>query len=279
VTSPFAGQRFGLVTMHDKHRVIAPALRARLGVDVGVVDDVDTDRLGTFTREIDRAGSQIDAARAKAELALERGYAVGLGSEGALVPGPFGLGTTDVECIVCLEAATGLFVVGRAVEPGLHVHGVVSSIEALMAFAVRAGFPSHGLVIRPSDLDGSGLHKGLCTTEALHEAFFVAQRASTDGRVHVESDLRAHQHPTRMTTIAAAAADLADRLACRCASCGAPGFGFARRVPGRLCRDCGAPTSEPIADEYACVRCDHVELRASGNDDFADPGRCDFCNP
>jgi hypothetical protein len=41
----------------------------------------------------------------------------------------------------------------------------------------------------------------------------------------------------------------------------------------------GAPTSEPIADEYACVRCDHVELRASGNDDFADPGRCDFCNP
>lgn len=265
--------------MHDKLRVVAAALRHRLDVDVVVVDDIDTDQLGTFTREIDRAGSQIDAARKKAQLALERGYAVGLGSEGACVPGPFGLGATDVECIVCLDAATGLEFVGRAIEPGLHLHGVVSSWGALMELAVRAGFPEHGLIVRSHDVDGPNLRKGLRTTEALHEAFMAAQRASPDGRVHVENDLRAHQHPTRMATIAAAATDLAVRLASLCPSCGAPGFGAARRVPGLPCRDCGAPTSEPIADEYACVRCDHRELQAHSASDVADPGRCDFCNP
>jgi hypothetical protein len=83
-----------------------------------------------------------------------------------------------------------------------------------------------------------------------------------------------------MAAIARAAVDLADRLACHCASCGTPGFGFVGRLPGLPCRWCGTPTNEPLADAYACVRCDHRESRPKTDGDAtADPGRCDVCNP
>ena len=53
--------------MHDKAAAIAPP-PARLGLAVAAPEGLDTDRFGTFTGAVPRAGNMVESARAKAEL-------------------------------------------------------------------------------------------------------------------------------------------------------------------------------------------------------------------
>ncbi|MFM8719806.1 MAG: hypothetical protein ACKOFH_09800, partial [Chthoniobacterales bacterium] len=71
VQGPYAGASFALLTKHAKEQAIAPRFARTLGAKISLIDTFDTDTLGTFTREVPRFGSQLDAARKKAELAIE----------------------------------------------------------------------------------------------------------------------------------------------------------------------------------------------------------------
>lgn len=66
------------------------------------IDDFDTDKLGSFNREIPRAGTQIEAARKKARIGMARTcLRRGLGSEGAFGAGPtpgWSPGTSKSSC-------------------------------------------------------------------------------------------------------------------------------------------------------------------------------------
>ncbi|MEG4323680.1 MULTISPECIES: DUF6671 family protein, partial [unclassified Microcoleus] len=78
-----------LATMHHKERVMAPILERELGVRISVPRELDTDAFGTFTREVKRLGTQIEAARQKAEKALEvAGETLAFASEGTFGPHP-----------------------------------------------------------------------------------------------------------------------------------------------------------------------------------------------
>jgi hypothetical protein len=59
-----------LTSMHAKQRVIGPILRDELGMIVGLAVGVNTDQFGTFSREVERSGSPLDAARAKIEASV-----------------------------------------------------------------------------------------------------------------------------------------------------------------------------------------------------------------
>lgn len=270
-----------MLTRHGKELAIAPVLADGLEARLRHVDDVDTDLLGTFTREVPRAGSQVEAARRKARLAMERsGLPLGLGSEGAFVPGPLGLGCWDLEIVMLVDAERGLEVIGRARRPGLHVQAAVGSREELAIVAQRARFPAHALVVRPDHGDHPQVRKGIRDRAALDEAYDEARRRSVDGVVFVENDLRAHRHPTRMAVVAQAASDLVARLRCACPACGRPGFGREGAVPGLPCRGCGLPTREPIAEDFTCTGCGYRVRRALPVIEAgADPAVCDFCNP
>ena len=65
----------------------------------------DTDQLGTFTRDIPRPGSQLEAARRKARMGMSlSGLPVGLASEGSFAPDPFtGMFTWNVEMLVLID--------------------------------------------------------------------------------------------------------------------------------------------------------------------------------
>ena len=277
---PYRGARAALLTQHGKERVVGPVLADALALELVVVADFDTDALGTFTREVPRFGTQLEAARKKATLACERGgRALGLGSEGSFGPGPLGFGVWDLELLVLVDLERDLEIVGRAFSPGLHHHADVASLHELRAVAARARFPEHGLVLRPDGEDDPRVRKGLRTWPDVEAAFRDALGEARSGRVFVENDLRAHQHPRRMATIERATRELVERVASCCPACERPGFGRVSVVAGLPCGDCGAPTDVPMAYELGCVKCEHVERRMRHGTSHAKAAQCGLCNP
>ena len=278
---PYRGQSVALLTRHGKDAVIAPVLDAATGCRVVHVDGYDTDRLGTFTRDIPRAGTQLDAARTKARLGMQlSGMTVGLGSEGAFGSDPMtGLVPWNVEMVAWVDDRAGIEVVGTAHGAAMFAHLLTPDLTNARAFAAQWGFPGHGIVMRPAHRDDARIHRDVTSWDALDAGFMRMRAQASNGLVFLETDLRAHANPTRMDMIRRATVDLAARLGARCPACAAPGFWRVERVPGLPCADCGAPTGDPRADVIGCVRCPHRETRACAEPAAADPSRCDHCNP
>ncbi|MEB3205170.1 MAG: DUF6671 family protein [Candidatus Sericytochromatia bacterium] len=278
--SPYHGARMTLVTLHGKEDAIAPALRDALTVTLEVTRDIDTDALGTFTREIPRVGTQREAAFRKAFIASERSPAgLGLGSEGAFVPGPLGLGCWNVELLAFVDRGANRCIIGRARAPGLHLYGTVDSLDELETFATRAEFPHYGLTLRPAESGDPRIRKGLRSWSALQAAFAECRMEAGDGKVWVEHDLRAHMHPGRMIVVGLAAQDLARRLLTPCPRCQLPGYGPERSIAGLPCLWCGTQTSAVRGTAWSCASCTHEEEVPVTASTKADPGDCPRCNP
>jgi hypothetical protein len=277
----YAGRRIALLTQHGKERALAPVIEGALGCRVERVGGYDTDLLGTFTREIPRAGTQLEAARKKARLGMElSGLPLGLASEGSFGPDPMaGMFPWNVEFLVFMDDEAGLELLGRAQGKANHVHLLTGDWAQARAFAGQAEFPAHHLVVRPEGENDPRMKKGIAAWAELEEAFLRARTESASGRVFLESDLRAHANPTRMEMIRLAAEDLVKKLRSPCPACGAPGFWLIERLSGLPCADCGAPTRETRAEVHGCLKCAHRETRECSDRQYADPGRCDYCNP
>lgn len=281
VAGPYSGRRVALLTQHGKERVIGSVLDAALGCRVERVSGFDTDTLGSFTRDIPRAGTQYEAARRKARIGMElSGLPLGLASEGAFGPDPMaGLFPWNVELLVFIDDERGIEVTGRAQQATRFAHLLTDDWEQAAQFARQTGFPEHHLVVRPQGQDDPRIEKDIATWAALEAAFNQARGQAENGRAFLENDARAHAHPTRMEVIRLAAEDLAMKLDSPCPACGTPGFWVVERVAGLPCADCGAPTSEIRAEVHGCVKCTHRETRERTDRQHADPGRCDYCNP
>jgi hypothetical protein len=66
----FEGRTLIVATMHAKEMVIGPLAKTSLGVEVMVPSGLNTDLLGTFTGEIQRAKDPIETLRNKCQLAI-----------------------------------------------------------------------------------------------------------------------------------------------------------------------------------------------------------------
>lgn len=297
--SPYAGARAALATRHGKLPLVALPLWSVLGMTTVQVD-ADTDALGTFSGEVPRVGSAVEAAQRKAHLAMRAtGLPIGLGSEGSIAdPWGLGLGVVDREVVVLVDDERGISVIGRAANTNLvAVAATVSPGEPVEDLLRRAEVPPHHLIVHPDGLaprlpspgDGQpgapdptwqlATTKGIGDTRSLQAAITRAAAASPHGRARVESDLRAHCCPSRRPVIAAAARDLAARLASRCPACGSPGWGVEGLIAGRDCAWCGGPTDEPVAERWQCPSCPASEVRPVDGAEAGDPGRCSRCNP
>ncbi len=148
--SVYAGRRVALLTQHGKERVIALLLGSALGCRVERVAGYDTDLLGTFTRDISRAGTQLEAARKKARLGMElAGLPLGLASEGSFGPDTMvGVFPWNAEFLIWIDDMHGLEVVGIAQGKANHAHVLTGDWTAAEAFARQAEFPAHRLVVR-----------------------------------------------------------------------------------------------------------------------------------
>lgn len=277
----YSGQRVALLTQHGKETVLAPVLELALDCQVALVTGYDTDLLGTFTRDIPRAGTQLEAARQKARIGMQiSGLPLGLASEGSFGPDPFaGLFPWNMELLIFIDDIRAIEVVGVAQGNAKSAHLLTASWAEAESFAHQTGFPEHHLVLRPEGEDDLRIRKGIASWAELEAAFAWALEQSASGRAFLEIDGRAHANPTRMENIRRAAEDLAKKLCALCPACSTPGFWIVERVPGLRCADCDAPTRETRGEAYGCLKCAHRETRERTDRQYADPRDCGYCNP
>ena len=89
-TTPYLDSEVAFLTQHGKQQLVRSRLEQALGCQLVHTQDYDTDLLGTFTTDVDRQGSQLDAARVKATIGMRlTGLQIGMASEGVFGPDPF----------------------------------------------------------------------------------------------------------------------------------------------------------------------------------------------
>lgn len=101
--------------MHQKERVITPILEQELGIKVIVPPNFSTDCFGTFTREVKRTGTQIEAAKLKAEKALAiMDETLALASEGTFGPHPeVPIVPCNREIVLLLDKTNNIEIIGQ----------------------------------------------------------------------------------------------------------------------------------------------------------------------
>ena len=172
-------------------------LKQGLGLRVKLALGLDTGHFGTFSRDIDRTGTQLDVARAKIAAAFDYApYArVGLASEGSFGPHPYmpflALGR---ELVLLVDRERGLELTGHFSGPETNYgHAVVSDIEGAIAFADRLKFPEHGLIVMgcvdEKPAPSLSLIKDVIDHAGLEKA--VGHVVAKCGAAFVEGDMRA----------------------------------------------------------------------------------------
>jgi hypothetical protein len=271
--------------MHGKEAAIAPALAERLGLSVRVPPGLDTDRLGTFSGEIQRAGTIEEAAIAKARLGMAvTGATIGIASEGSYGPHPqIPFIAAGFELMVLVDDHRGIIIREHLVEASpIYDHAAVERIQDLDDFLSRIGFPDHAVIVRPNGPTSIALpiHKGIQSSGDLQTAIADCAVRSSDGHAFVQTDMRAHMNPTRMATLARLSARFADRVACLCPVCRTPGYGLSGVDKGLPCASCGSPSILVRHQIFGCVSCHHLDKRTRSDGlTHADPSQCPNCNP
>jgi hypothetical protein len=271
-----------IATMHRKELAIAPILQTSLGIRSIIPQDFNSDLFGTFTRDIDRSANQIETAKLKAERALELIDAdLAIASEGSFFPHPiFGI-PYNREIVLLLDKKYNFSVYGESLSTDTNFrHQVVSSYEQAYEFALKIGFPDHGIVLMEDAHTSAkeAIHKGINSEDVLRE--LVNQLLRRSPQIHIETDMRSHYNPTRTKNIVKATDDLVRKLQQLCPNCNFVNFDVVESLKGLRCELCGFPTQVTRAHLYQCDRCDFKqEILFPNGIQFADPMYCSYCNP
>ena len=277
----FEGRTLLIATKHQKEQALAPILEKELGVKVRVPEQFDTDVFGTFTGEVERIYDPLETARRKCLAAMEQfDCDLAIASEGS-----FGLHPTmifvpaDSEILLLIDKKNQLELVVREISTDTNFDGEeIKSMAELDAFALKAKFPSHALILRNSRHSLSPIYKGLQDwTELKQTANYLLQ---TNGGLYAETDMRAMYNPTRMKVIEKCVYRLLDKLKSGCPQCHTPGFAVTAAKSGLPCGNCHAPTRSTLKHVLECKHCGYQEekLHPYAKQE-EDPMYCDVCNP
>lgn len=282
-SSPYADCCIVLTTKHQKSIALGPPFEKILGA--GILEYVvDTDRLGTFSGEIERKGTALETVRKKCEWSIKKTKAeYAIASEGSFGPHPmipFIPSNREILYFIDKKRKFHLYVTDLYTDTNYQM-SEVSSLDELKQLAEKAQFPSHALIVRPFPRDiKEPVFKGIEKQEDLESAFLLAQKFSPENKVWMETDMRAHLNPMRMKMIGSLGERLAHRLTCLCPKCQTPGWGKVDIETGLPCGWCGTATEEIKAEIFGCTKCRYKESRLPANGkEKAEPGHCPYCNP
>ncbi|MCE2716205.1 MAG: DUF6671 family protein [Pseudomonadota bacterium] len=281
----YKGDCIILTTKHAKSIAIAPAFYKNLGASI-LEYVADTDEFGTFSGEIERKGNALECARKKAEgplKKLNKRIKFMLASEGSFGPHPLmPLLPCDREILYFIDRKRGFHLHSSHLSESTNYSmKALDSLEELQEFAATSLFPSHALILRPKNRDSKDpVFKGVNSHVDLEEAFKECQKHEFNGKVWVETDMRAQFNPTRMTVIGELAEKLSKRLNTPCPSCYNPGWGNIGIEKGLPCSYCGLETEMTKHEIFGCVKCEYKQIsKPREQQQLADPLYCSFCNP
>ena len=272
----FEGREICIATMHGKEKVIGPALQKAFKMKYSVAA-FDTDLLGTFSGEVERVLTPLEAAREKCRLALETDNAeIAIASEGSFGTHPtLYFMPSDEEILLLVDRKNDLEIAVKHTSLQTN-YGYFSteSEEPVADFLKRVKFPSHALIVKTADF----IAKGIQSREQLDRAINAC--ISLHGQYQLMTDMRAMYNPSRMRVIQEAMDKLIQKMQSQCPGCSRPGFGITDALKGLLCSTCSMPTRSVKTVIYSCEGCHYTEKA-----DFPegkteeDPMFCDFCNP
>ncbi len=277
----FNGRKLVIATKHNKEVVLQPVLEAGLGVCAFLPGDFDTDTLGTFSGEIDRADDPVSTVRKKCLLAMDQYQCdMGVASEGSFGPHPeIPFMAADDEWLIFIDSKNKVEVVVREISMETNFSAAeVNTEEQLKSFANKVLFPSHALILRTAPSVFHPMEKGINNWQILLQVF--KEMRVDFGSVYVESDMRAMYNPSRMKVIHRAAENLVSKLNSVCPACSFPGFSITKVVSGLPCNWCGYATASVLYSVYRCKRCLYTrEEKFPNNKTTEDPMYCQRCNP
>lgn len=277
----FAGRKLVIGTMHEKEKVIAPIIEKVIGVNCFRPENFNTDLLGTFTGEIDRPDDPLVTVRKKCLTAMDATDCdLGIASEGSFGPHPasFFLPADD-ELMIFIDRKYGIEVIARELSTATNFcTEEISNEKQLLEFAARAGFPSHGLILRNSTENNTAIIKGITDLDILKKEYNILKNLY--GKVFAQTDMRAMYNPGRMSVIKSLTQKLADKILSCCPQCDMPGFNITEVKSGLPCQLCHSPTRSILSHIYKCKHCHFKEEKLyPNNKKYCDPMYCDHCNP
>lgn len=280
----YQGRRAVLTTMHGKGAAIVAPLQNEVGLKVEVNAGINTDLFGTFTREIAREKDMLETAIEKARIGIKQSrQSLGIASEGSFGPHPsIPFLAINRELLVFVDEERRLVVHELVITEDTNFSNVaVLPDEDVFDFLGRAGFPEHAVVVSPHlSADYRPTFKGVRERTVLNGLMRRCADASADGKVLLQTDMRANFNPTRMKVIANCADKLAHRLRSECPECLEVGWGIVDVERGLPCEFCGVPTKAVKFEIWGCVRCTYREkrFRLDGMSS-SEQQYCDSCNP
>jgi hypothetical protein len=171
----FSGRTLGVATVHEKERVIGPALLGVLPLArVLPIAGMDTDRFGAFSGEVQRTEDPLTTCIRKAKHGAEvSGMDLVIASEGSFGPyPPAPFISCNEEFLVLYDARDGRLFEHKHVSLDTVFGGAhCSSWREVREFAQRMKFPSHQLVMRTRERweRGDVLVKGISDERTLRE--------------------------------------------------------------------------------------------------------------
>lgn len=276
-----AGRDLVIATMHGKEKMIAPLLTRELGLSCLLAHGLDTDQFGTFSGEIHRQGSPLEAARKKALAALAgTPHSLAVASEGSFGPHPhlFFI-PADEELVLLIDTKENVEIVGYHLTENTNFsHTKIATLEDLHAFVEKVMFPSHGIILKAKGSDKEEkILKDLLSVSILEQK--VEELLNQGFTIQAETDMRAMRNPTRQQAIELATLDLVQKVKSLCPQCQSPGFAVTSTIAGLPCRQCNSPTRSVKALIYACSRCDYTMEKINPAKIVEEPMYCDYCNP
>jgi hypothetical protein len=278
----FATRSLFIASNHKKEKVIQPILENRLHV---VCEEpmsfLDTDQFGTFSGEIERELSPIDALKAKCAY----GYAVSgidlvLATEGSFGPHPFiPFCSAHEELMLLQDFKNKVSFSARILSTDTNFnHKSIDSRLDLQQFMKDIGFPEHRVILRNKAHSVDFIAKGIGDWQSLLISF---EKCMTQyGSVHAETDMRAMYNPSRMKQIALLTEKLMDKMNAKCPSCEMPGYDVLQVINGLPCAACETPTESILRHLYGCTFCGFQEEVENPNGrKTEDPMFCPSCNP
>jgi len=277
----YENKQIVLLSKHKKEEVIRPLIEEALGCTLILENRFDTDKLGTFTREVRRPKSQLDTARLKIKKGMRLSNVdIGISSEGSFGSHPFAPIQWNTELVLFYDKSDNLEVFG--IYEGSETNCdeiIVKTFDEAYEFCNKVGFPEHYVILRSDHNKSKFILKNINTYEKLREAFERCLMKSKTKSVYIETDMRAFANPTRMKNIKKATENLVEKLLITCPECAAPGFQVQEIIKGLPCEWCGLPSE--MAKEYIriCHRCKHKHIEVYPKGRSSPAQYCERCNP